>query len=133
MNQISPYLTFNGNCRQAMTFYQKCLGGELLFQTVGETLATEKMPKKMKNCILHAILTHGHLIIMGSDLVNEEVIKGNAVSLSLNCCSKKQITLYFKKLAKGGVISQALLNNSSGGVFGTITDKFGNHWILNYK
>jgi PhnB protein len=37
MTQINSYLTFNGNCQEAMIFYQKCLGGELTFQTVGES------------------------------------------------------------------------------------------------
>jgi PhnB protein len=34
MTTINAYLTFNGNCRQAMTFYRECLGGELTLQAV---------------------------------------------------------------------------------------------------
>ena len=37
MAQLNAYLRFNGKCREAMTFYQACLGGELTIQTVGES------------------------------------------------------------------------------------------------
>ena len=57
--QIQSYLTFNGNCREAMNFYQRCLGGELAFQTVGESPLSDHMPAQMKDCILHSTLTRG--------------------------------------------------------------------------
>lgn len=44
MKQLNSYLTFNGRCREAMTFYKECLGGELFLQTVGESSLAEKMP-----------------------------------------------------------------------------------------
>ncbi|MDB5086510.1 MAG: glyoxalase, partial [Mucilaginibacter sp.] len=71
MSTINSYLTFSGNCREAMTFYQQCLGGELVFQTIGESPLSEKMPKKMKDFILHATLTKGNLLLIGSDMVPE--------------------------------------------------------------
>ena len=61
MTQINSYLTFNGNCREAMTFYQECLGGELFMQTIGESPMAEQMPLPMKESILHATLTKGAL------------------------------------------------------------------------
>ena len=92
MTQINSYLTFNGNCREAMTFYKECLGGELTFQTVGESPLSNKMPKKMKDCIVHSTLTKSTLILMGSDMVNEKgLIRGNSVSLSLSCTSEEEI------------------------------------------
>ena len=85
MKTVHSYLTFNGNCRQAMLFYQKCLGGDLIFQTIGESPLAEKMPAKMKKCILHFTLTNDKLVLMGSDIAGEKgLLKGNAVSLLLN-------------------------------------------------
>ncbi len=52
-----------------MTFYKECLGGQLTFQTVGESPLSGKMPQKMKNCILHSILIKWDLVLMGSDMV----------------------------------------------------------------
>jgi PhnB protein len=132
--QINSYLTFSGNCREAMTFYQKCLGGELSFQTVGESPLSDKMPQQMKKCILHASLTKDALVLMGSDMVSAKgLIKGNAVSLSLNCCSEAEIKTCYAKLAADGKINQQLENTFWGAILGDLTDKFGNNWILNFN
>jgi PhnB protein len=132
MMQINSYLTFDGNCREAMTFYQKRLGGELTFQTIGESHLSEKMSKKMKDCILHSTLTNGSLLLMGSDMVGENgLIKGNAVSLTLNCGSEKEIRSCYKKLSAGGQATHPLEDSFWGALFGGLTDKFGNHWLLN--
>lgn len=132
MTQINSYLTFNGNCREAMTFYKECLGGELSFQTVGESPLSEKMPERMKNCILHSTLSKGALVLMGSDLVSEKgLIQGNSVSLSLNCRSEEEIKDFYAKLSAGGTANHPLEESFWGALFGDLTDKFGNHWILN--
>lgn len=134
MTQIHSYLTFNGNCREAMTFYQECLGGELTFQTVGESPLSEKMPKIMKDCILHSTLTNGNLILMASDMVSEKgLIKGNSVSLSLNCSSEEEIKSCYAKLSAGGTANHSLENSFWGALFGDLTDKFGNNWLLNFN
>lgn len=134
MTQINSYLTFSGNCREAMTFYKECLGGELSFQTVGESPLSDKMPKKMKDCILHSTLTKDALVLMGSDMVSEKgLVKGNAVSLSLNCSSEEQIKKCYTKLSENGKANHPLENIFWGAFFGDLTDKFGNHWILNFK
>lgn len=134
MRTINSYLTFNGNCREAMAFYKKCLGGELTFQTIGESPLSETMPKKMKECILHSTLANGNLLLMGSDMVSENgLITGNAVSLTLNCSSEKEIRSCYKKLGAGGQATHPLENNFCGALFGGLTDKYGNHWLLNYN
>jgi len=133
MSAIHSYLTFNGNCREAMTFYQQCLGGELVFQTIGTSPLSEKLPKKMKDLILHSTLTNGNLILMGSDMAPETgLTRGNAVSLVLNSGSKKEIKDWYKKLSAGGQATHPLQPNFWGALFGGLTDKFGNHWLLNY-
>lgn len=133
MTQINSYLTFNGNCREAMTFYKECLGGELTLQTVGESPMSEKMPPQMKECILHSALTKDSLVMMGSDMVSEQgLIKGNAVSLMLNCSSEEEIKNTYKKLSSGGQATHPLENTFWGAMFGDLTDKFGNHWLLHY-
>jgi PhnB protein len=134
MTQINSYLTFNGNCKEAMTFYKDCLGGELNFQTIGESPLSNKMPIQMKDCILHATLTNDGLILMGSDMVSEKgLVKGNTVSLSLNCSSEEEIKSYYTKLSNAGLQNHPLENSFWGALFGDLTDKFGNHWILNFN
>ena len=133
MTQINSYLTFNGNCSEAMTFYKNCLGGELSFQKIGESPLADKMPSKMKDCILHSTLTNGALVIMASDMVGEKgLIKGTAVSLMLNCSSEEETRDFYANLSAGGEQNHPLEVSFWGALFGDLTDKFGNQWLLHF-
>ncbi|MBS0260306.1 MAG: VOC family protein [Bacteroidetes bacterium] len=134
MSSIHAYLNFNGNCMEAMMFYQKCLGGELSFQTVGESPLSEKMPARMKNLILHSTLINNGLILMGSDMTSEQgLLKGNAVSLVLNCKSEKEIKDCYKKLSMGGEQTHPLEHTFWNALFGGLTDRYGYNWMLHYE
>jgi PhnB protein len=134
MNVINPYLTFNGNCREAMSFYQQCFGGELYFQTIGDSPISERMPARMKNCILHAELRMDKLVIMGTDMVNESgLLKGNAVTLMLQFENDKEIWTCYHQLSKGGNRTYPLALTFWGVLLGGLTDKFGYHWLLTVK
>ncbi|CAN5361301.1 VOC family protein [soil metagenome] len=134
MTNINAYLTFGGNCREAMSFYKDVLGGELQLQTIGESPMADKMPPDMKDYILHAQLTNGGLLLMGSDMVSEQGLqKGNAVSLMLACESEAAIKDCYKKLSAEGLASHPLEDTFWGALFGDLTDKYGNHWLLNFN
>jgi PhnB protein len=131
--KIKSYLTFNGNCREAMLFYKDCLGGELSFQTIGESPLADKMPAPMKNSILHASLTNGAVELLGSDMVgNNGIIKGNTVSLMLDCSSEEEIKSRYAKLAADGEATHPIAISFWGALFGDLTDKYGNHWLLHF-
>lgn len=133
MTSIFTYLTFSGNCREAMLFYQKCLGGKLTFQTMGKTCALE-MPRKMKDVIMHASLVSDTFVLMGSDLVGERGLKpGNSISMVLNCGSGKQLKTCYKKLSAGGEQTCLPEINDEGALFGNLVDRYGNSWILRYR
>ncbi|MCB0688508.1 MAG: VOC family protein [Saprospiraceae bacterium] len=132
--QISAYLTFTGNCREAMHFYQQCLGGELSIQTVGESPHFMKMPKAMRNAILHATLINESLILMASDMVPEiGLVSGNAISLMLDCSSEAQIKQCYLDLSTGGTQTHPIQYSYWGSLFGDLIDKYGNHWLLQYQ
>jgi PhnB protein len=133
MTQINSYLTFSGNCREAMEFYASCLGGELTIQTIGESPLADKMPAQMKNCILHSALTKDALLLLGTDCVPESgLVKGNSVSLALNCSGEEEIRNFYTRLSAGGAATHPLEETFWGALFGDLTDKYGNHWLLNY-
>ncbi|GJM32407.1 MAG: VOC family protein [Saprospiraceae bacterium] len=132
--QINPYLTFNGNCREAMTFYNDCLGGTLTLQTIGESPISEKIPGTMKNAILQATLKKGALVLLATDMVNGRGLKkGNSVSLLLECSSEEEIRRVYYKLSEGGKTVHRLEETFWGALFGGLTDKYGNQWLLNYN
>ena len=133
MAQINAYLNFNGNCREAMTFYKDCLGGELTIQTVEGSPVEAQCPFSMRNQILHASLLKDSLVLMASDMVGPDgFIKGNTISLSLNCRSEIEINTFFSKLSAGGQITHPLEKEFWGATFGVLTDKYGIRWMLNY-
>ena len=133
MTQLFPYLRFNGNCREAMTFYQTCLGGELSLQTVAESPIAAQLPPEAGSNIMHATLTKGSLVLAGSDMAPAEGVKrGNHMVLTLNCSSAEEINTLFEKLSAGGQVSMPLSTEFWGDTFGMLTDKFGNEWMLNY-
>jgi PhnB protein len=132
MTQINAYLNFNGKCREAMTFYKESLGGELTLQTIGDSPAADKFPGEANENILHSTLTNGSLIIMGADMAGASLVNGNNIWLALNCSSEEEINTFFSKLSAGGVVRDRLSVQFWGAVFGTLTDKYGFNWMLNY-
>lgn len=132
MKKLNPYLTFNGNCREAMKFYQKCLGGKLHFQTAGESPGSGRMSAKMKKTIIHASLTDENFVLTGSDIVEGQgLVKGNAIAISISFTSEKALRSCYKKLSYDAVQKYPVQHNFYGILFGSLTDRFGNHWLLN--
>ena len=134
MGPIHAYLSFSGNCREAMLFYKEVLGGELRLQTIGESPVSEKMPSRMKDLILQATLKKGNMVLLGTDLLPEAgLVFGNTMSLILNCESEEEIRQLFIRLSAGGNVEQALAPTFQGALFGNVTDKFKRHWMLHYS
>lgn len=117
-----------------MLFYQQSLGGELSIQTIGESPMAEKLPEQMKDSILHATLTNDSLVLMASDMACEDgLIRGNAVSLMLDCASERDIYAFYERLATGGKATHPIEHTFWGALFGNVTDRFGNHWLLHHQ
>lgn len=129
--KIITYLTFSGNCREAMTFYKDCLGGELVFHTLGESPFSGDLPGKMKKTVLQATLTKGELLLLGTDMVGEGGLrKGNSVSLMLNCRNETEMREYYTRLSRGGRQLHSVSVTFYGALQGDLMDKFGNNWLL---
>lgn len=130
MAQLTPYLTFNGNCLEAMEFYRDCLGGDLTLQTVGESPAKDQMPTAMHNNVMHSQLVAGDLVFMASDMMGPgELVRGNGISLCIIGRSKAELQDFFARLAEGGTVGQPL-QETFFGTFGALTDKFGVNWMF---
>src|SRR5687768_9126351 len=129
MAQIAPYLTFNGNTREAMNYYKDCFGGELMIQSFGE--APMDSSPESKDLIMHAHLQSGELNLMASDgRPGQPVTMRENVSLSVNCKTKEEQEKYFNKLAEGGNVTMPLQDTFWGAYFGMLPDKFGVQWLF---
>ena len=134
MTKLNPYVRFNDEkCREAMTFYKDCIGGELTFQTIGETPMAKEMPKEAQDRIMHATLKKGDLQIFAADMMRDKAVVGDNITLALECESKKEIETLFKKLSAGGEVFMPLEKAFWGGLFGVLTDKYGVEWMLNFQ
>jgi PhnB protein len=131
MKAVTAYLTFNKNCRQAMTFYQKCLGGDL--QLTPWPDAHGKPSTAPDAGIMHArILNGGRPILMASDTQPSDAFRpGNNFSVSLDCESIAEVEKLFAALGQGGTTIMPLANVPWGARFGMLTDSFGIKWLLN--
>jgi len=130
MPQLNPYLLFSGNCREAMTFYKSCLGGELTIQTIGETPMAGQMPPAMQDKIMHSVLAKDGIVLMASDMVGPEGVKnGNAITLAIMGSSKAEIEPVFAKLSAGANVLHPLTEEWFG-TFGDLVDKFGIGWMF---
>jgi len=132
MTQINAYLNFNGQCREAMTFYQECLGGELTLQRVAESPMAAQLPAIEGANIMHSILTRDGLVLLGSDMMGNKLEKGNAITLCLRCSSNEEVNTCFNKLAAGGRVKMPLHQSFWGATYGELTDKFGMNWMFHY-
>ncbi|MGZ3691376.1 MAG: VOC family protein [Pseudobdellovibrio sp.] len=129
---INTYLTFNGNCADAMKFYQKCLKGELNMMPFSE-IPGQQIPPGSQNRIMHARLQIGSAILMASDTMPEHPFKqGNNFSISLACTSKAQVDELANALKEGGMVTMPNQDTFWGAYFGMVTDKFGIQWMFNY-
>jgi PhnB protein len=131
MTQINPYLHFDGNCREAMTFYKECLGGELVVQSVGESPMAGQMSAGEQKKILHAQLKIDGATLMASDMTGPGGLKkGNEISLTIVCSSKAEIESFFSKMSAGGKVTHPLKEEFFGW-YGDLTDKYGINWMFN--
>ncbi len=134
MAQLTPYLSFNSNCREAMNFYKDCLGGELTLQTVGSMPEmAAQMPPELKDHIMHATLKSNGFTIHASDLNRAKHQDGNTYHLCLHCDSEEQLRDFFTKLSQGGTITNPVGDMPWGALYAECDDKFGKHWMFNFQ
>lgn len=130
MKSMNAYLNFNGNCRQAMEFYQKCLSANLEMMLFSE--APCPTPEDQKNRIMHARLSKGSMELMASDTMSSKPIKpANNFSINIFCESVQEIETLFAAFSEGGSVTTPLQDMFWGNRFGTIIDKFGINWMFN--
>ena len=112
MLQLDTYLFFDGNCADAMRFYERTLGGKLHLMTHGESPMAAQPPPGSANRILHARLELDGRLLMASDsMVGQpyEKMKGFSLSLILRnpaACTnvaspKPEISLSCSRLLNG--------------------------------
>ena len=127
---LNPYLSFDGDARQAMEFYRSVFGGELTMSTFGD-FGSADQPGADK--IMHASLAADHGIrLMASDTApGMEHKPGSAITVSLSGDDGDRLRDYWQKLSDGGSVSMPLEKQMWGDEFGMCTDRYGVPWMVN--
>ncbi len=135
MNATNIYLNFDGNCREAMTFYGKCLGAEPGFTTFAQGPPdVAAMAKDTPDRILHTELHSGPVVLMASDTMPGMVFQaGNNFSIAIMCDTLAEMERLFAALSEKGKVTMAMHDAFWGGRFGMLTDRFGIQWMLSYR
>ena len=132
MKEMVTYLNFDGNCRDAMKFYERSLGGELHIMPFSE--AQFDYPKEAKDRIIHARLAKGSAVLMASDTMPDMPFKpGNNFAICINCESSQELEKLFTAVGENGKVTMPLQDTFWGARFGMLTDQFGINWMFNFE
>jgi PhnB protein len=133
MINLTPFLLFDGNCAEAMTFYRSCLGGELSITKVSDTPMKDQLPPALHHKIANAHLKSGAIEFSATDWMHATRTpkQGNTVALYINSGTYTELRAIFDKLSEGA--DMALLDDLQDlpfGSYGHLADKYGVHWFF---
>lgn len=139
MTKLNVYLNFAGNTEEAFEFYQTVFGGELTPVVRFKDMEIEGMniPEDDQNKVMHVSLPIGDGdMLMATDTLEslgQTLVQGNNVSLSVHPDSKEEADRIFNALAAGGTIEMPMADQVWGDYYGSLEDKFGVRWMVNYR
>ena len=127
---VNPYISFKGNCRQAIEFYKSALDANVLFtQTVGESPMSDMGPAEN---IMHCTMKVGDsTIMMCDDPRPGGAASGGNISLAIGLNDPGRAKQIFGNLAKDGSVIMPLEKTYWAEAFGMVSDKFGVKWMIN--
>ncbi|WP_341503450.1 YciI family protein [Gallaecimonas sp. GXIMD4217] len=127
-----PYLSFQGDCRQAFAFYAERLGGEITaMRTFAETPMAAEMPAPMQDKIVHARLRLGQLELMASDAHPDQYQATAGFHVCLQFDEPAELELAFDGLSEGASILMPVAETFWARRFGMLVDRFGIPWMFN--
>lgn len=138
MKTANPYLNFNGNTEEAFNYYRTIFGGEfpaiLRFRDFGDSMGD--LTELELNKIAHIALPLGeNNILMGTDALESmgpALQFGNNVHIALEPESSDEADTLFSSLCDGGSVEMSLQETDWAEKYGSCTDRFGVHWMVNY-
>jgi PhnB protein len=129
-SRLNPYISFDGNARSALEFYESVFGGTLAVNTFGELGGMEGADADK---IMHGMLEAPNgFTLMGADTPpGNEHKPGNNIAVSLSGDDSDELRGYWEKLSEGGMVTVPLETQMWGDEFGMCIDRFGIAWMVN--
>jgi PhnB protein len=130
---VQPYLSFDGRCEEALTFYRKALGAE-----VAMLMRFKDMPDPQPGMItpgseekvMHATLRIGETTVMASDGRCQGKPSFQGFSLSITAANEAEADRVFAALSDGGQVGMPLGKTFFSPRFGMVADRFGVNWMV---
>jgi PhnB protein len=122
------FLTFSGQCAQALKYYKKCFGGDLAMQTMADEYNTRKLDKQMQDVVISATLTNNYFKLVATDLTSDAgIVIGNNISILVECDSLNERDRFGKFLSD----HSGTYENSDKLI--SVIDRYNINWILSIK
>ncbi len=132
--QVQPYLFFNGKCEEAVEFYRKALGAEVMmlmrFKDSPEPLDPKMVPPGAENKVMHMSFRIGDTVILASDGQCQGRAAFQGFALSLTVGNDADADRMLTALADGGRVQMPLTKTFFSPRFGMVTDRFGMLWMI---
>ena len=128
-SRLNPYLTFDGNARQAMEFYREVLGGNLTVNTFGDFGTPEPA---IADKVMHARLESdlGYTLMASDTAPGMDYRPGNNVTVSISGNDAEKLRGYWEKLSAGATVTMPMEKQMWGDEYGACVDKFGISWMV---
>jgi PhnB protein len=134
MLHATPFLLFDGNCAEAMTFYHDALGGELTLTKLGDTPMKDSFPAEKHDRIINAYIKSGEIEISATDWMASpdfDPLQGNTYAVLVTGESREELQPIFDKLKDGENNTRLQeLHDMPFGTYGQFYDRYGVQWIF---
>jgi PhnB protein len=135
--KITPYLNFNGNCAEAIEFYEKAFGVKANVLRYSDAPPAEDftLTPGTENFVMHACLTNrnDYTVFLADVPPDMPVSFGNGMSISIELDDAASVKSTFDKLKEGGKVTMELQKTFWSECFGSLIDKFGVNWMIMVK
>jgi PhnB protein len=130
--KLSPRLSFNGQCQEAMDFYERCFGAKIEFMlTYGRSPMADHVPPEWHEKILHATLAVGESIVYAADAPPDRYKPPQGFHVTIGVQDAAEAERIFGELSEGGVVQMPLQQTFWTVRFGVLVDRFGIPWEVN--
>jgi PhnB protein len=130
--KVNPYLNFNGTCDEALTFYEKSLGGKTLMKmTWGDSPMAKDIPADWGKKVIHATFVLDGQEIGAADSPPGRYEKPQGFAVTLNIDDAAEAERAFKALSDGANVQMPIQETFWAQRFGMLVDRFGTPWMIN--
>lgn len=129
---LNAHLMFNGQCKAAFEYYERCFGGKIITMiTWGESPMKDRAPEGARDMILHASLKVGDSFLLGADVAPKDYQQPQGFYIALGIDDVAEAERIFDALAKNGTVQMPLQQTFWAIRFGMVVDQFGVPWEIN--